>query len=69
MVEDGKRDVISQIQSAEKRGERRGEKRGEKRGKKLEKIQTAKNLIKAGIDLSIIAQVVEFPLEEVQKLV
>jgi len=65
MVEDGKRDVISQIQSAEKRGERRGE----KRGKKLEKIQTAKNLIKAGIDRSIIAQVVELPLEEVQKLI
>jgi hypothetical protein len=52
----------------EERGERRGERRGEKRGEKKGKLETARELVKRGIDINIIAEATGFPLEEIEKL-
>ena len=45
-----------------------GEKRGEKRGEKKGKLETARELIKRGVDINIIAEATGFPREEIEKL-
>jgi hypothetical protein len=45
-----------------------GEKRGEKRGRKEAKLETARKLIKRGVDIDIIAEATGFPKQEIEKL-
>ena len=53
---------------AQKIGEKRGEKIGEKRGRKEAKLETARKLIKRGVDIDIIAEATGFPKQEIEKL-
>jgi predicted transposase/invertase (TIGR01784 family) len=46
-----------------------GEKRGEKRGRKEAKLETARKLIKRGVDMDIIVEATGFPKQEIEKLV
>ncbi len=46
-----------------------GEKIGEKRGRKEGKLETARKLIKRGVDIDIIVEATGFPKQEIEKLV
>jgi predicted transposase/invertase (TIGR01784 family) len=48
--------------------ERIAEKKGEKRGEKKGKLNTARELIKNGVDINIIAKSTGLSLEEIEKL-
>jgi predicted transposase/invertase (TIGR01784 family) len=48
--------------------ERIAEKRGEKRGEMKGKLDTAREFIKNGVDINIIARATGFSLEEIEKL-
>lgn len=63
-VEDGKRDIATQISIAEKRGEKTGEERGRENAKR----EVAKALKLSGIDASIIAKTTGLTPEEVDRL-
>ncbi|HLP57398.1 MAG TPA: hypothetical protein VK186_01145 [Candidatus Deferrimicrobium sp.] len=53
----------------EKLGEKRGEKRGEERGDKNARIETARELVKYGVDIDIISKSTGLQREEIEKLV
>jgi predicted transposase/invertase (TIGR01784 family) len=50
-------------------GESIGEKRGEKRGKKEGKIETAKNMLKKGFEIDVIAELTGLKRKEIEKLI
>ena len=50
-------------------GEKIGEKRGRKEGKKEGKLETARKLIKRGVDMDIIVEATGLPKQEIEKLV
>ncbi len=52
----------------EKRGEKRGEERGEKRGEEKARLETARELVKYGVDIDIIAKSTGIHREELEKL-
>jgi predicted transposase/invertase (TIGR01784 family) len=56
------------VKIGEERGEERGVKIGEERGEKKGKIETARKLIKRGVDIDIIADATGFSKEEIEKL-
>jgi hypothetical protein len=60
--------VASWERIAKKEGERIGEKRGEKRGEIKGKLETARELVKNGVDIDIIARATGFSMEEIEKL-
>ena len=60
--------VTSWERIAKKDGIKIGEERGEERGIKKGKIETARELIKSGVDIDIIARSTGFPREEIEKL-
>ncbi len=53
----------------EERGEKRGEERGEKRGEEKARLETARELVKYGVDIDIIAKSTGIHREELEKLV
>jgi predicted transposase/invertase (TIGR01784 family) len=55
-------------QKLRKEGERIGEERGEKRGEKRGKLETARELVKRGVDMGIIADATGLPRDEIEKL-
>ena len=60
--------VASWERIAKKEGERIGEKRGEKRGEIKGKLETARELVRNGVDINIIARATGFSPEEIEKL-
>ena len=50
-------------------GESIGEKRGEKRGKKEGKIETAKNMLKKGFEIDVIAELTGLKRKEIENIV
>jgi predicted transposase/invertase (TIGR01784 family) len=50
-------------------GEEIGEKRGEKRGEKKAKIETAKNLLKMGLEIDIIIKATGLKRKEIEKMI
>jgi predicted transposase/invertase (TIGR01784 family) len=54
---------------AKKEGEKRGEERGEKRGEEKARLETARELVKYGVDIDIIAKSTGIHREELEKLV
>jgi hypothetical protein len=60
--------VTSWERIAKKDGEKIGKKIGEKIGEKKGKLETARELIKNGVDINIIARATGFPKEEIKKL-
>jgi predicted transposase/invertase (TIGR01784 family) len=49
-------------------GEERGEEIGEERGIEKGKLQTARKLVKRGVDIDIIAEATGFSREQIEKL-
>ena len=49
-------------------GEQRGVKIGEERGERKGKIETARELVKRGVDMGIIAEATGLPRDEIEKL-
>jgi hypothetical protein len=49
-------------------GEEIGEERGEERGEEKGKLQTARELVKRGVDINIIAEATGFSREQIEKL-
>ena len=55
------------IKIGEEKGIKIGEKRGERIGEEKGKVETARKLIKRGIDIEIIAEATGFSKEEIEK--
>ena len=53
----------------EERGEKRGEKKGEKRGEKKAKLKTAKNMLRKGFEINVIAEITGLKPKEIEKLI
>jgi len=56
------------VASWEKIAKKEGKKIGEKIGEKKGKLETARELVRNGVEIDIIARATGFPLEEIEKL-
>ena len=70
--EEATRNYNNAVKTAETRGREEGEKVGLEKGlvegEKKARIESAKNLLKAGVDINIIATAVGLSIEEIEKL-
>ncbi len=64
-----KRGEVRGEKRGEVRGEKRGEVRGQKRGEEKARLETARELVKHGVDIDIIAKSTGIHREEIEKLV
>jgi len=62
--EEATRNYNNAVKTAETRGREEGRAEGEKKAK----IESAKNLLKAGVDINIIATAVGLSVDEVERL-
>lgn len=68
-TEKGKKEGIEKgIQIGEERGREEGKEEGREEGRKAEKIEVAKNLLKVGISIDIIAETTGLTIDELKQL-
>lgn len=56
------------LEEGEAKGEARGKAEGEARGKAEERVQIARNMVRSGIEISLIAQITGLKIEEIEFL-
>uniref|UniRef100_UPI0037BEC242 hypothetical protein n=1 Tax=Candidatus Wolbachia massiliensis TaxID=1845000 RepID=UPI0037BEC242 len=59
---------MSSLKNSIEKGREEGIKIGQERGRKVEKIEVAKNLLKAGMSIDVISQTTDLPQAEVSQL-